>query len=353
MTDDIKVSIIMPVYNSGIYLRPAIDSILSQSMKEYELILVDDGSTDGSEKVCDEYAQAHPEGTFPIVRVIHQKNGGICRARNVALGEARGEYIGFCDHDDMYLPGLVETAYTKAKQYNADVVKWGADKRKLKFGREVPTSRRTKYEERMYKPEDIKHMFMKMYFAGLLTWVWDGFYKREFIMMHGLKFDEFFKMGGEDGAFMLNLVGCLPVFVTLPQVYYRRVVRKGFSTSTKPNKHLADVVYRLNAVMMATINKIGVGNEETKDDIIFYLSRRYLRGVLSSYYKTTSRFSVKEFLKIIENIRTQTFLPSYFLSGDAMKVFKRDMQSGFIYYLFKHKYDYILAAFYYVKWIIR
>lgn len=84
----IKVSVIMPVYNSGEYLKTAVYSILSQSLKEIELILVDDGSTDGSSERCDEYAAKDSR-----VVVIHQKNGGICNARNAALKIARGNIL--------------------------------------------------------------------------------------------------------------------------------------------------------------------------------------------------------------------------------------------------------------------
>lgn len=94
----IKVSVIMPVYNSGKYLDIAVKSILSQSLREIELILVDDGSTDGSSEQCDRYALLDNR-----VVVLHQKNGGICNARNNALKRAKGEYIAFSDHDDAYL----------------------------------------------------------------------------------------------------------------------------------------------------------------------------------------------------------------------------------------------------------
>ena len=82
----LKISIIMPVYNSGKYLSTAVDSILNQSFKEIELILVDDGSTDGSSEKCDEYARKDSR-----VVVIHQKNGGICNARNTALNMAKAK----------------------------------------------------------------------------------------------------------------------------------------------------------------------------------------------------------------------------------------------------------------------
>ena len=117
---NIKVSVIMPVYNSGIYLGTAIDSILTQSLREIELILVDDGSTDGSSERCDEYAKRDRR-----VKVIHQDNGGICNARNVALRIAQGEYIGFSDHDDRFLPNFIAESYQIAVNNNADFVKVG------------------------------------------------------------------------------------------------------------------------------------------------------------------------------------------------------------------------------------
>ena len=84
-TEMIKVSVIMPVYNSKEYMEEAINSILIQSMKEFELILVDDGSTDGSSEVCDAFAEKDAR-----VNVIHKKNGGICSARNAGLAVATG-----------------------------------------------------------------------------------------------------------------------------------------------------------------------------------------------------------------------------------------------------------------------
>ena len=116
---DIKISIIVPVYNSEKYLPETAQSILKQSFSDFELILVDDGSKDGSGKICDQLAAKDTR-----IKVIHKTNGGICSARNAGLKEAAGEYIAFCDNDDIYLPGLVEYNYALAKKYDADVVRY-------------------------------------------------------------------------------------------------------------------------------------------------------------------------------------------------------------------------------------
>lgn len=102
------VSIIVPVYNAEQYLEQCIDSILCQSYTDYELILINDGSSDGSARVCDQYAEKDKR-----VRVIHQKNAGVSHARNVGIDNAAGEYIVFCDSDDYvekdYLYDLVSS----------------------------------------------------------------------------------------------------------------------------------------------------------------------------------------------------------------------------------------------------
>ena len=90
-----KISVIVPVYNVEKYLRRCVDSILSQTFSDFELILVDDGSPDGRPGICDDYKESDDR-----VRVIHKKNGGVSSARNAGLEEARGEWIAFIDSDD-------------------------------------------------------------------------------------------------------------------------------------------------------------------------------------------------------------------------------------------------------------
>ena len=115
-----KISVIMPVYNSEQFLRMAVDSVLNQTFEDFELILVDDGSKDGSGAVCDEYAKKDLR-----VKVIHQENRGMCFSRNRAMDIACGEYIMFTDNDDECLPGFLSENYALAHQTNADMVKFG------------------------------------------------------------------------------------------------------------------------------------------------------------------------------------------------------------------------------------
>ena len=110
------ISILVPVYNVEKYLRRCLDSILAQTYTDYELVLVDDGSTDQSGALCDAYAAQHD-----CIRVIHQKNAGLAQVRNVSVAAARGEYITFVDSDDAIEPTYLEVLMRDLRENGADI----------------------------------------------------------------------------------------------------------------------------------------------------------------------------------------------------------------------------------------
>ena len=110
------ITVIVPVYKVEKYLRRCIDSIIAQSYKNLEIILVDDGSPDNCGRICDEYAKKDDR-----IRVIHQKNGGLSAARNTGLDIATGDYIGFVDSDDYIAPDMYEKLLSLIISENADI----------------------------------------------------------------------------------------------------------------------------------------------------------------------------------------------------------------------------------------
>ena len=114
------VSVICPVYNAEKYLARAVKSVLAQSFEDFELILVDDGSTDGSGELCAAFAAEDKR-----VRVIHQANGGVSRARNAGIDSARGEYIAFIDSDDYVFPYWLSDLYEAIVAQGADISRAG------------------------------------------------------------------------------------------------------------------------------------------------------------------------------------------------------------------------------------
>lgn len=114
------ISVIVPVYQAEPFLHTCVSSVLNQTFRDLELILVDDGSTDGSGALCDQAAQEDSR-----VRVIRKENGGVSRARNDGIAAALGEYIAFCDADDSFQPELLETLYAALTRAEADTAGCG------------------------------------------------------------------------------------------------------------------------------------------------------------------------------------------------------------------------------------
>lgn len=112
-----KISVIVPVYNVEKYLQRCVNSLISQTYSNIEIILVDDGSPDGSPAICDEYAQ-----TESRIKVVHKKNGGLSSARNAGIEIASGDYLTFVDSDDWIARDTIQYSFDKIKEYSADVV---------------------------------------------------------------------------------------------------------------------------------------------------------------------------------------------------------------------------------------
>lgn len=116
MENDSLISVIVPVYNVEAFLRQCVDSILAQTYKNLEIILVDDGSTDQSGAICDEYAQRYPN-----IVAIHKKNGGLSSARNTGIAAAKGAFLGFVDSDDFVEATMFEKLLTAAAANDASI----------------------------------------------------------------------------------------------------------------------------------------------------------------------------------------------------------------------------------------
>lgn len=112
----VKVSIVVPVYNCHKYLEKCVDTLINQSLKEIEIILVDDGSKDGSSQLCDQLAMKDSR-----IVVIHQENAGVCAARNAGIIAAKGEYIGFSDGDDFSHLDKFKILFDNAQKYNCEI----------------------------------------------------------------------------------------------------------------------------------------------------------------------------------------------------------------------------------------
>ena len=161
----VKLSFIIPVYNVEKYLRKCVDSLLNQDFNNYEIILVDDGSTDESPQICDEFVRESQESRvksqeYPLIRVIHQANAGVGAARNAGLKVAQGEYVCFVDSDDYWEPNVLGTLMAQVERENLDVLRFDYRNVRLKVeSRESRVNRQdsfgVKYE--VYEPNKYPH----------------------------------------------------------------------------------------------------------------------------------------------------------------------------------------------------
>lgn len=144
----IKLSIIVPVYNVEQYLRKCVDSLLKQDYDNYEIILVDDGSTDDSGAICDEYVCGvnSEEVIGKRVRVIHQENAGLSAARNSGIAVAQGEYVMFVDSDDYLEPNVLGGLMRQAERENLDVLRYRLQYVKIVNSEEVIGNRGKVYK---------------------------------------------------------------------------------------------------------------------------------------------------------------------------------------------------------------
>ena len=121
----VKLSFIIPVYNVAPYLRKCVESLIHQDLHDYEIILVDDGSTDGASQICDEYVHAFEIGDLKLeIKCIHQSNAGVGAARNAGLKVAKGEYVCFVDSDDYWEPNVLGTLMAQVEREQLDVLRF-------------------------------------------------------------------------------------------------------------------------------------------------------------------------------------------------------------------------------------
>lgn len=172
----IKVSVIMPVYNAERTVRRTLDSLLAQTLKEMEIIVVNDGSTDDTVEIVKEYGKKHPK-----IRLFKQENAYVGAARNRGQREAKGEYIAFIDADDTLSENFYERLYETAKKNNADVV--AADHVVSVWEKE---NREELYVERQKFTDNEVIEDLADYRANVLGYVWDKIYRAEFLKEHDI-----------------------------------------------------------------------------------------------------------------------------------------------------------------------
>lgn len=222
---DIKVSIVVPVYNAEKYIDRCLEPLINQTLKEIEILCVDDGSTDSSPKIIDDYAEKYPEK----VKVFHKENGGEWSSRTYGLKKASGEYVGFIDNDDVPEKEWAEKLYEAAKKNDADIAFCGYDRVDMDTEKTVSTEM-TQYGT-MNKEVDFNDDFIIYANPSL----WNKIYRRECVK--DLEFLPF--RGANDTLFLMQSFMCgVKKLTFIPDVLYHYYLRSNSQIHSMTQKDI-------------------------------------------------------------------------------------------------------------------
>lgn len=234
----ICVSIIIPIYNVSEYLSRCLDSVLSQTLDSIEVLLIDDGSTDGSGKICDEYGEKDER-----VKVFHLQNGGVSRARNFGISNARGEYIGFVDADDWIENNMYEQMYSSAQQNDAEVVICDCY---TACGQDLEPDILPGILQGKYSKNELEPEYLLLMAGGSCR----CFYKRELLEKNNLLFPLDMKVS-EDRVFNVYAFGYANSIYYLKEKLYYRFVREGSAVNKYYDDYLSMALFARSATMEA------------------------------------------------------------------------------------------------------
>ena len=230
MGKNVTISVIVPVYNVERFLPPCIDSILGQSVSELQIILVDDGSTDASGWICDEYAKKDKR-----IVVLHQQNAGVSAARNAGLEIATGRYITFADSDDVLPLDAYHTMLNAIKESDLVI---GRMQRMNEDGNLENQSRFFR-EQIIQKRSYLSDLFEEKQYS-YLGFLWDKLFCRAIIEENNIRFREEIKLN-EDRLFLLEyILQCNSIYTTNRIIYYYRQRNSGVIKETRRNATVTD-----------------------------------------------------------------------------------------------------------------
>lgn len=271
------ISVIVPVYKVEPYLERCIESILCQSYKDLEIILVDDGSPDKCGKICDEYAIKDRR-----VKVIHKKNGGLSSARNAGLEIATGDYVSFIDSDDWIDQGMYQTMIDVASGTSADIIESG-----YRFYRPWKTENKILEtqdtgEVKVYNNIEALNTFYfgPQMFHGLTVMVWNKIYKRQ--LLNELQFAEGYI--NEDLEFTPRAFYYANKIAKIEKTFYNYNIHLGTSSTSGMKLNLlkidSAILMRQRVMMFFERNQV--------DKVSRFTAESFYSSLLNGYYNCWS-----------------------------------------------------------------
>lgn len=271
-----KVSIIVPVYNVEQYLEKCLNSLVSQSIDDYEIIVVNDGTKDNSQAIIDLFKMNYPDRIVSLIK----ENGGLSSARNYGLKFAQGEYIAFVDSDDWVEQDMYELMYNKAKEYDFDLVM--CDFYEIHGDKKIPLT--CNLNNDLLSKGEIKRHLIDFYPSA-----WNKLYKKS--LFENLEFKE--GIWFEDVEFGYRLLPILNSIGVVKKCFYNYLIRSGSITSSV-DPRIYHYIDNWNGILEYYLEK-GIFDEYKEE-----LEYSYVRYLFATFVKTAAKYEKKEFSKAVQ-----------------------------------------------------
>lgn len=269
------ISIIVPVYNIEKYIEKCIRSILNQSFKKIEVILVDDGSTDGSLAICQQYSKLDER-----IKVITKENGGLSSARNEGIKQSTGEYIAFIDGDDFVHPQYIEKLYNTLSSFDADMSVCGIEivdengKITDKLSTGAIYKQYCPFTREKLSPIEVERRYYTEENGFIFVVAWNKLYKRQ--IFENLLYDEG-KIYEDEYLFSTLLRKCREISFVTDKLYFYVQRNNGITSKSKQRdkfQYISEIFYR----------RISIYENEQNQELIIRACEKFLRQIITYYY---------------------------------------------------------------------
>lgn len=274
--ENVKVSVIMPVYKVEKYVAKAIESILSQTLREFEFLIVDDGTPDKSGEICDAYAQRDSR-----IKVIHKENGGAPSARNMAIDIAKGKYLYFLDSDDWTEPTMLQDMYELAENHVAQLVISGFYIDTYYSDTEYITTDYIPNEAVYQTKDEFRRDAYKLFDKNMLYPPWNKLYLASVIKENGLYFP---KTLWDDFPFNLSVIRDIECVAVSPRQYYHFLRARAESETAKYIPTMYEKREEEHGWMLELYQYWDVNDEASREMI----ARRYVERLIGCFENLTN-----------------------------------------------------------------
>ena len=281
----VRYSLIVPLYNRQDTIGACLDSLINQTYKDFEIIVVNDGSTDNSGAIADEYAK-----NYDNIKVVHKQNGGASSARNVGIENVCGEYVLFPDSDDLYKEDLLEQVNLF---YGKDLIVFGYDIEYLKV-----TEEKQIVDENISTDDvELKEIFFTIDCTGAFNVPWNKVYKKE--LLEGLRFENY--MQSEDLIFNCNYFKKIQTVAVLQSRLYRYLRKEDVSLATKYNSSLTAQIKRSNQERRELYKFLNLEGDKV-DKVLAIKEVSFAFSLIPNIFRKGNGLKVKEKYKKVKEI---------------------------------------------------